>query len=111
MAWSDLMDEEIYGAIEDKWWPEFNEEEYLTGSYCPCKTGDDAYFLTEEDDIEEHGFTLREAKLGICVRCAISPSSIEGEMNDLTKDDLINKKEGNFIEDENGKTKVVFLFL
>ena len=70
-----------------------------------CKTGDDAYFLTEEADIEEHGFTLQEAKLGICVRCAISPSSIEGEMNDLTKDDLINKKEGNFIEDENGKTK------
>ena len=104
------MDEEIYGTIEDKWWPEFDKEEYLTGSYClRCKTSDGPYFLTEEPDLEEHGFTIQEAELGICVGCAINPSSIGGEINHLTKDDLINKKEGNFIEDENGKTKASIL--
>ena len=110
MAWSDLMDEDFYGTIEDKWWPEFDKEEYLTGSYClRCKTSDGPYFLTEEPDLEEHGFTIQEAELGICVGCAINPSSIGGEINHLTKDDLINKKEGNFIEDENGKTKASIL--
>ena len=57
------MDEEIYGTIEDKWWPKFDEEEYLTGSYCPrCKTGDDAYFLTEEADIEEAKEEAKESE-------------------------------------------------